>query len=29
MLTFYSRFGVGATVGPLLGGVFTDLVTWR
>ena len=29
MLTFVSRFGVGATVGPLLGGVFTDLVTWR
>lgn len=24
-----TRFGVGATVGPLLGGVFTDLVTWR
>ncbi|QSZ33142.1 hypothetical protein DSL72_002728 [Monilinia vaccinii-corymbosi] len=22
-------FGVGATVGPLLGGAFTDLVTWR
>ncbi|KAI2471333.1 MFS general substrate transporter [Annulohypoxylon bovei var. microspora] len=22
-------FGVGATVGPLIGGVFTDLVTWR
>ncbi|KAI9170811.1 MFS-type efflux pump MFS1 [Paramyrothecium foliicola] len=22
-------FGVGATVGPLLGGIFTDLVTWR
>lgn len=23
------RFGVGATVGPLLGGLFTDKVTWR
>lgn len=23
------RFGVGATAGPVLGGVFTDLVTWR
>ncbi|KAK7962609.1 uncharacterized protein PG986_003434 [Apiospora aurea] len=22
-------FGVGATVGPLVGGVFTDLATWR
>ncbi|KAK8061446.1 major facilitator superfamily transporter [Apiospora phragmitis] len=22
-------FGVGATVGPLIGGVFTDLATWR
>ncbi|KAI1774592.1 MFS general substrate transporter [Hypoxylon cercidicola] len=22
-------FGVGATVGPLIGGVFTDLITWR
>ncbi|KAB8292520.1 hypothetical protein EYC80_008230 [Monilinia laxa] len=22
-------FGVGATIGPLLGGTFTDLVTWR
>ncbi|KAI5863003.1 MFS general substrate transporter [Durotheca rogersii] len=22
-------FGVGATVGPLMGGVFTDLITWR
>ncbi|OTB05675.1 hypothetical protein M426DRAFT_56491 [Hypoxylon sp. CI-4A] len=22
-------FGVGATIGPLIGGVFTDLVTWR
>ncbi|KAL7620245.1 hypothetical protein AAE478_009238 [Parahypoxylon ruwenzoriense] len=22
-------FGVGATVGPLIGGVFTELVTWR
>ncbi|KAI1496099.1 MFS general substrate transporter [Biscogniauxia marginata] len=22
-------FGVGATVGPLIGGVFTDLLTWR
>ncbi|KAK1716486.1 major facilitator superfamily domain-containing protein [Colletotrichum lupini] len=22
-------FGLGATVGPLLGGTFTDLVTWR
>ncbi|KAK7751178.1 hypothetical protein SLS62_006862 [Diatrype stigma] len=25
----YTLFGVGATVGPLIGGVFTDLVTWR
>ncbi|KAJ4295948.1 hypothetical protein N0V88_004650 [Collariella sp. IMI 366227] len=24
-----TMFGVGATTGPLLGGVFTDLVTWR
>ncbi|KAI1488012.1 major facilitator superfamily domain-containing protein [Biscogniauxia mediterranea] len=22
-------FGVGATVGPLIGGIFTDLLTWR
>ncbi|CAJ2500196.1 Uu.00g030490.m01.CDS01 [Anthostomella pinea] len=22
-------FGVGATIGPLIGGVFTDLLTWR
>ncbi|KAI0160797.1 MFS general substrate transporter [Xylariaceae sp. FL1272] len=22
-------FGVGATIGPLIGGVFTDLATWR
>ncbi|KAI0178929.1 MFS general substrate transporter [Hypoxylon sp. FL1284] len=22
-------FGVGATVGPLIGGVFTELITWR
>ncbi|KAK3301020.1 major facilitator superfamily domain-containing protein [Chaetomium fimeti] len=24
-----TMFGVGATTGPLLGGVFTDLVSWR
>ena len=29
MSNFALRFGFGATAGPLLGGVFTDLVTWR
>ena len=28
-LTLIHRYGVGATVGPLLGGVFTDKASWR